>query len=107
MTSRLRLRRPKLDLRGQCRLGSRATTAEATFVPLDPRLALAGPLDPDLLAIRRLLRPHGRRLWLRRVVRRAWIVVAGAVLAELALWTLARLLPLEVAPTLEIGRAHV
>ena len=69
-------------------------------MPVDPRAALAGELHPDLVAIRRLLRPHGRRLWLRRIVRRGWIVVAAVVLAELVLWTAARFVPIEIAPTL-------
>jgi hypothetical protein len=73
------------------------------FIPIDPRAVLAGDLDPDLLAIRRLLRPFGRRLWLRRIVRRAWLVVAIVVLSELALWALARLIPLEAAPTVAIA----
>ena len=58
------------------------------------------PLDADLVAIRRLLAPHGRRLWFRRIVRRAWLVLAAAVVAELVLWTLARVVPLEIAPTI-------
>jgi hypothetical protein len=90
--SRIRLRRPRLSLRAP----SRGRTGEdaSQFVPVDPRLAIAGELHPDLVAIRRLLRPHGRRLWLRRIVRRAWIVIAVAAVAELLLWTSARFFPL-------------
>ena len=102
MTSRLRLRRPRFALLPRSR---RAAPGEldaslAQFVPADPRVVLGGELHPDLVAIRRLLRPHGRRLWLRRIVRRAWIVIAATVLAELVLWTVARFVPLEIAPTL-------
>ena len=75
--------------------GRTSGEAAPTFVPADPRAALSGQLDPDLVEIRRLLAPFGRRLWLRRVVRRAWIVVAIAVLAELLLWTVARFVPVE------------
>ena len=98
MRSRLRLRRPRLALRAPWR--GRAGDDAAQFVPVDPRAAIAGELHPDLVAIRRLLRPHGRRLWLRRIVRRGWIVLAAVVLAELVLWTLARFMPIEIAPTL-------
>ena len=67
-------------------------------LPPDPRATLAGPLDPVLLDLRASLCPHRRRLWLRRLVRRTWIALAAVALAELALWTLARLVPLPVAP---------
>ncbi|MDP9244737.1 MAG: hypothetical protein M3O77_06610, partial [Chloroflexota bacterium] len=101
MTSRPRLQRPRLALRARRRGRSRDDSAAAAlFVPVDPRTVIAGELDPDLLSIRRLLRPFGRRLWFRRIVRRTWIVVAGVAIAELALWTLARFMPLELAPTL-------
>ncbi|HUQ44277.1 MAG TPA: hypothetical protein VM451_07730, partial [Candidatus Limnocylindria bacterium] len=102
---RLRIARPAVRLGRPWRRITRAqaTHPAETFVPVDPRVALGPDLDPDLLAIRSLLRPHGRRLWLRRVIRRVWIVVAGAVVAQLALWTLARLMPVEVAPTLSLG----
>ena len=70
----------------------------APVVPPDPRSAITGPLDPTLLAIRSGLVPHRRRLWLRRIVRRAWIALAAVVVAELMLWTLARFVPLEFAP---------
>src|SRR5439155_1735120 len=92
--------RPHVQAPWRRRSRAAAPTTPAPFVPVDPRAALAGPLDPDLLAIRRLLQPFGRRLWLRRVVRRAWVVLAAVVFAELALWTLARFMPLEVAPTI-------
>ncbi|HYN70061.1 MAG TPA: hypothetical protein VEX41_07615, partial [Candidatus Eisenbacteria bacterium] len=72
----------------------------APIIPADPRAVLSGPLDPDLLAIRAALLPHRRRLWLRRIVRRAWAAVAIAVVAELALWSLARLVPIETAATI-------
>ncbi|HEX2626684.1 MAG TPA: hypothetical protein VHL56_07230, partial [Candidatus Limnocylindrales bacterium] len=94
----MKLRRPAIRrLRRAPRAAQPSTDA---FVPVDPRAALAGELHPDLVAIRRLLRPFGRRLWLRRIVRRAWIVVASVGLAELVLWTAARFFPIEIAPTL-------
>jgi hypothetical protein len=103
VTSTRRIRLPRLDLRGRWRAQRAAAEAAAHFVPTDPRAALRGELDPDLLAIRRLLRPFGRRLWLRRIVRRAWLVVAASVVAEVLLWGLARLMPLEAAPTVAVA----
>ena len=47
------------------------------LVPPDPRDVLEGPLDPTLEAMPGSLMPHRRRLWLRRIVRRAWIALAG------------------------------
>ena len=67
-------------------------------VPPDPARVLDGPLDPDLLARPGALRPHRDRLWLRRLVRRAWIALAAVVVAELVLWTIARFVPLPSAP---------
>ena len=72
--------------------------AGAVVVPPDPARVLDGPLDPDLLAVRSALRPHRDRLWLRRLVRRAWIALALVVVAEVVLWTLARFVPLPWAP---------
>ena len=80
--------------------GQRVQPAQSMFVPVDPRAAFGGALHPDLVAIRRLLRPFGLRLWLRRIVRRAWIALAITIAAELVLWTAARVWPLEIAPTL-------
>ena len=56
--------------------------------PADPRLLVQGPLDPAIEAIRADLRPHRRRLWLRRIVRRAWLVLGATVVAEAALFAL-------------------
>ena len=69
-------------------------------IPPDPRQHLAGELDPSIEALRASLAPHRRRLWLRRMVRRAWIALAGVVVAEAILWTLARFIPLEAAPVI-------
>jgi hypothetical protein len=69
-------------------------------IPPDPRDRLSGPLDPSLDAIRASLAPHRRRLWLRRMVRRGWMALAGIVIAELVLWTIARFVPLEAAPVI-------
>jgi hypothetical protein len=81
----------------------RRRSGAATVVPADPRSAVAGPLDPALLAIRAGLVPHRRRLWLRRIVRRTWIAVAVVLVAELILWTVARFLPIEFAPLIAIA----
>jgi hypothetical protein len=69
-------------------------------IPPDPRQHLTGPLDPPLSAVRALLAPHRRRLWLRRIARRAWIAVAAVMIAEALLWTVARFIPLEAAPVI-------
>jgi len=61
---------------------------------------MASDLDPLLLALRASLLPYRRRLWIRRLVRRAWVALATVVVAELVLWTLARFAPLESAPVL-------
>ncbi|HSO30340.1 MAG TPA: hypothetical protein VLS28_10585, partial [Candidatus Sulfomarinibacteraceae bacterium] len=83
------------------RAGSAAPSEPPVFhVPLDPWLVLAGPLDPELDRIRVALRPHRRRLWTRRIVRRAWIAAAAVAVAELGLWTAARFVPLEAAPAI-------
>ena len=46
----------------------------------------SGPLDPGARGIRAHLRPHRRRLWLRRIVRRAWLVGGTVVVAEAVLF---------------------
>lgn len=58
------------------------------------------PLDPLLLRLRDGLAAHRRRLWLRRIVGRTWIVGAALLAAETALAGAARLVALEAAPTL-------
>ncbi|HEY4632824.1 MAG TPA: hypothetical protein VIH00_02820, partial [Candidatus Limnocylindrales bacterium] len=70
------------------------------IVPADPRAVLDGPVDPTLLAIASSLAARRRHLWLRRIVRRAWIALAVIAVAEAALWTVARFVPLESAPLL-------
>ncbi len=82
------------------RLRAAAGEGPPNLLPPDPRATLAGPLDPLLLDLRASLIPHRRRLWLRRLVRRAWLAIAAVALAELALWTLARLVPLPLAPVI-------
>src|SRR5207244_3411626 len=69
------------------------------FAPPVPR-PTAGPLDADLAVIRRGLVAHRRRLWIRRITRRAFMFAAVLVASELVLWLLARVFPLEVAPAL-------
>ena len=73
------------------------------WAPVDPRTLLSGPIDPSLERLRSDLAPHRRRLWLRRIARRAWIALAAVAITELVLWTLARLFPIEVAPAVGAG----
>ena len=47
--------------------------------------------------------PHRRRLWLRRIVRRAWVALAVLAVAEAILWTIARFFPLEAAPVIGVA----
>jgi hypothetical protein len=84
-----------------------AATAEraALHLPVDPRAALSGPLDPALERIRAGLRPHRRRLWTRRIVRRGWIVLAGVMIAELVLFLAARFTPIEAARAIGVSLA--
>ena len=74
------------------------------MVPPDPRAVLPAPLDPALDAVRAALVPHRRRLWLRRIVRRAWIALAVARRRRGHPLDLARFVPLEAAPV--IGGGH-
>ena len=67
-------------------------------VPADPRLVVDGPLDPDLTAVLGALGPFRQRLWIRRIVRRTWLALAGILVAELVLWTVARFIPITWAP---------
>jgi hypothetical protein len=79
---------------------SSAGPSPRALAPADPRDVLPGPLDPTLEAIRAELAPFGRRLWLRRFIRRASIAAAGVLAAELVAWTAARLAPIELTPAL-------
>ena len=54
------------------------------FVPADPA-TLGVALDPALAQLRAGLAAHRRRLWLRRAVRRGWMVLAAVAVAELVL----------------------
>jgi hypothetical protein len=83
-------------------------------LPADRDLATAGrgpaaatDLDTTLHALHAALVPHRRHLWTRRVVRRAWLAVAIALLAEAVLWAIARLAPLELAPAIAVAIAAV
>ncbi|MFL5716620.1 MAG: hypothetical protein ACJ77V_03465 [Chloroflexota bacterium] len=71
-------------------------------MPPDPRASLSGPLDPTLESIRGELGGHRTRLWLRRIVRRAWVAGAAIAVAEAILWTIARFVPLEAAPVIAV-----
>ena len=77
---------------------------EMPLIPADPKRVLSGPLDPSIEALRSTLQPHRRRLWLRRIVRRTWLAVAAIAVGEAALWSIARLVPLEAAPIVGGGR---
>ena len=76
------------------RAGHGAGREDPMLVPPDPRTRVAGPLDPRLAAIRDALVRHRRRLWLRRMARRAWLVLAGTMVAEAVLLAMARLVPI-------------
>ena len=79
--------------------GRRSSTApDVAYIPLDPRVAIDGPLDPVLLGVRAGLGSHRRRLWIRRIVRRTWLALAAILVAELVLWTIARFVAMEWAP---------
>jgi hypothetical protein len=100
MTRSLRALPDRL-VRGLRRRSTASAAVESPLrIPDDPRRVLAGTLDPELETVRDLLRPYRRRLWLRRAVRRLWSVVAIVAVAELALWTLARVVPIELAPAI-------
>ena len=90
---------PPFGLRRSARALPRLRAAPPTELP-DPRAVLTGPLDPALDAIRADLRPHRRRLWLRRIVRRAWLVCGTVLVAEVVLFALGRIVPIEVLPTI-------
>ncbi|HLQ47361.1 MAG TPA: hypothetical protein VK233_00170, partial [Candidatus Dormibacteraeota bacterium] len=81
----------------------RSRLAAPSVIPIDPRLVLDGPLDPDLEEIRSALRPQRRRLWLRRIVRRTWLVGVGVAAGEVVLFGVARMVPLEILPSLAIA----
>ena len=76
-----------------------AATAPVAFVPADPA-TLGVALDPALAQLRTGLAAHRRRLWLRRAVRRAWMVLAVVAVAELLLVVAQRIWPLEGATVL-------
>ena len=71
--------------------------AAPTYVPADPARVVAGPMDPTLGRIRSGLVPHRRRLWFRRIIRRAWLVAAGIAAGVLVVAVLQRLFPIPSA----------
>ncbi|MEI7744857.1 MAG: hypothetical protein WCK58_14055, partial [Chloroflexota bacterium] len=73
-----------------------ASSAQASFVPVDPA-SLGVALDPALAELRADLAAHRRRLWLRRAVRRAWYVLAAVAALELVVAITQRLFPIESA----------
>ena len=64
-------------------------------VPEDPRRLISGPLDPELERLRIDLRPHRRRLWIRRLVRRTWLALVATVGIELVVFLAGRIWPIE------------
>src|SRR5262245_40541477 len=80
----------------------RQATDTALTAPPDPR-TVAAPLDPLLESIRSGLRPHLRRLWLRRIVRRAWLVAGVVAAVEVGLFLFARFVPIEFVAPLAIA----
>ena len=81
------------------RSGAASAAATPAIVPADPA-TLGVALDPALLTLRAGLVAHRRRLWLRRSVRRAWYVLAGVAVAEIALAIAMRVAPVEWGPQL-------
>src|SRR6185295_5510497 len=77
--------------------------AEPIVAPLDPRQTIDGPLDPALETIRSSLAGHRRRLWLRRIARRAWLAAAATLVAVAVLLIVARLFPIEALPSLLVA----
>ena len=92
MTLRTALRRLRRPTAG--------VTGPRAPLPPDPRAILAPPIDPVLVELRASLLPQQNRLWLRRLVRRAWLALAAVVVAELVVWTIARFVPLQWAPVI-------
>ena len=84
-----------------------AAGAADEYICSDPRGVVAGPLDPDLDAIRSHLIGHRRRLWIRRIVRRAWTVASVVLGAEVGLLLAGRLVPIEALPSLLISVAVI
>src|SRR4051794_18691228 len=80
-----------------------ASRPAPTVSPPDPLATLDGPFDPELVRLRASLLPYRRRLWVRRLVRRGWIALAAVVVAELVLWTVARIVPLQRAPLIGVA----
>ena len=81
------------------RPGTVSAAATPVIVPADPA-TLGVTLDPALVTLRSGLVAHRRRLWLRRSVRRAWYVLAGVAVAEIALAIVMRVAPVEWGPQL-------
>ena len=71
---------------------ARSRHPDRPIAPPDP-----APGDAEL---RRGLRGQRDRLWIRRAVRRAWWALAAILVAEVTLLALARVVPLELAPTI-------
>ncbi|HSK94742.1 MAG TPA: hypothetical protein VLA76_11895, partial [Candidatus Angelobacter sp.] len=85
------------------RLPARGPGDLKPVVPDDPARVLEAPIDRSLLSIRSGLVPHRRRLWIRRIARRTWIALAVVAVAELVLWGIARVTPVEQAPVIAVS----
>ena len=96
----MRFPRPSLPVALR-RAGDRPVR-DAVVAPPDPR-SLGTPIDPLLESIRADLRPHLRRLWVRRIVRRAWLVAGAVLVAEVGLFAIARVVPIEILSALALA----
>ena len=79
---------------------------DAVVAPPDPRSS-GRPLDPVArVDPGRPPAAHRRRLWLRRIVRRAWLAAGAVLVAEVALLRdRARVVPIEILPALALAIA--
>ena len=96
------MRFPRPSLPAAARRAGDRPVRDAVVAPPDPR-SLGTPIDPLLESIRADLRPHLRRLWARRIVRRAWLVAGAVLVAEVALFAIGRIVPIEVLSALALA----
>ena len=96
------MRFPRPSLPAAVRRAGDRPVRDAVVAPPDPR-SLGTPIDPVLESIRADLRPHLRRLWVRRIVRRAWLVAGAVLVAEVALFAIGRVVPIEILSALAVA----
>jgi hypothetical protein len=96
------MRFPRPSLPAAARRAGDRPVRDAVVAPPDPR-SLGTPIDPLLESIRADLRPHLRRLWVRRIVRRAWLVAGAVLVAEVALFAIGRVVPIEILAALALA----